>query len=314
MCNWSFSIGSNTFLNTSHSEALCDYFNCINTYFALKAPHVFSNTISCTRTLSKTGIKWFEAGSVWSSNKSAGFWHWPDIWCQFYALRFLTFTAVSWSTSSEVWYLHPAAHHTHTHTPPAAVCLFPLCVRLEAGGGRGVDVSAGPAGPLPEDAGDWPGIRPGQEGGARPVSCSAHISAHTWLSEELKPLWSEVFVVSFGRVSVVISCLCAGGIMRLRTRSPRCRARPRTEPTPTAAKSRPTCPCSWRQRVASTHRWDAGRFRSDDGLVWFTLDQFWLWWIKSFLNLSCDFCLFYKSKYIWNQNQKSITLFNLLWC
>ena len=43
--------------------------------------------------------------------------------------------------------------------------------RLEAGGGRGVDVSAGPAGPLPEDAGDGPGVRSGQEGGAGPVSC-----------------------------------------------------------------------------------------------------------------------------------------------
>lgn len=53
--------------------------------------------------------------------------------------------------------------------------------------------------------------------------------------------------------------LPAGGIMLLRTRSPHCRARPRTEPTPTAARSRPTCRCSWRPPVGSTHRWDSDR-------------------------------------------------------
>lgn len=69
-----------------------------------------------------------------------------------------------------------------------------LCLRFKAGGGRGVDVSAGPAGPVPEDAGHWPGVCPGQEGGARPVSCSTSITGHTSLSdmEELKSLVSRV--------------------------------------------------------------------------------------------------------------------------
>lgn len=127
---------------------------------------------------------------------------------------------------------------------PPVTC---LCVRFEAGGGRGVDVSTGPAGSVPENAGDWLGVRFGQEGGARPVSCSAHIADKLWNFG----LWGCLCHVG---LDGVFFCLPAGGIMLLRTRSQHCRARPRTEPTPTAARSRPTCRCSWRQLVASTHR------------------------------------------------------------
>lgn len=52
-----------------------------------------------------------------------------------------------------------------------------------------------------------------------------------------------------------VVCVCAAGTMPSRTRSPHCRARPRTGPTPTAARSRPTCPCFWKQPVASTLRY-----------------------------------------------------------
>lgn len=96
-----------------------------------------------------------------------------------------TFSASSLCGGSALSSLFP-----HLTYPPADLHLFPLCVRFEARGGRGVDVSAGPAGPVPEDAGDRPGVRPRQEGGARPVSCSACITEHTSLSEmeELKSL------------------------------------------------------------------------------------------------------------------------------
>lgn len=33
-----------------------------------------------------------------------------------------------------------------------------VCVRRQAGDGGGVDVQAGTAGPVPEDAGDGPGV------------------------------------------------------------------------------------------------------------------------------------------------------------
>ena len=59
----------------------------------------------------------------------------------------------------------------------------------------------------------------------------------------------------------------SGGFMRLRTRSPRCRARPRTEPTPTAARCRPTCRCSWRRPAASTRRWESGGPQQHPGLI-----------------------------------------------
>lgn len=121
----------------------------------------------------------------------------------------------------------------------------PFC-RFKAGGGRGVDVSAGPAGPVPEDAGNWPGVCSGQEGGAGPVS---------WFFWSLGTFvtWCCAF-----RVLIRVFGLPAGGITLSRTRSPHCRARPRTEPTPTAVRSRPICRCFWRQLVAFTHRWESG--------------------------------------------------------
>lgn len=118
-----------------------------------------------------------------------------------------------------------------------------VCVRLQAGDGRGVDVQAGAAGPVPEDAGDRPGVCSWQEGWARSVSSpSRFIAFWSWSIRTEVPALTLFFF------------LHADGIMPLRTRSPLCRVRPRTAPTPTAARSRPTCRCFWRQPAASTLR------------------------------------------------------------
>lgn len=137
-------------------------------------------------------------------------------------------------------YLLDFSEHFHPDLCWICVCAF----RLKAGGCRGVDVPPGPAGSVPEDAGHRPRVRSGQEGGAGPVSAPPFLHA-----------LSLCIITCHLAPCPLYPLVCAAGTMPLRTRSPHCRARPRTGPTPIAAKSRPTCPCFWKQRVASTLRY-----------------------------------------------------------
>lgn len=74
-----------------------------------------------------------------------------------------------------------AANFLYTHVTVHQFVISVFLFRFKAGGSRGVDVPAGPAGPLPEDAGDRPGVCSGQEGGAGPVSCPSSALRHTTL-------------------------------------------------------------------------------------------------------------------------------------
>lgn len=109
----------------------------------------------------------------------------------------------------------------------------------------------------------------GQQRCGRPVrpcrTSTRRCSSQTW-STLWTRRWSRTckLLLTDGRTSQVLvmswqssQCLLrvpTGGTMLSRTRSPRCRVRPRTEPTPTAARSRPTCHSFWRLPVVSTHR------------------------------------------------------------
>lgn len=52
-----------------------------------------------------------------------------------------------------------------------------------------------------------------------------------------------------------VSSVLVGGTTLSRTRSPPCKAKPRTGPTPIGVRCRPICPCSWRRPAVSTLRW-----------------------------------------------------------
>lgn len=99
--------------------------------------------------------------------------------------------------------------------------------------------------------------------GRRSRTCTRRCWWQTW-SMLLTKRWSKTCKFTKSPLCL-ISCgwdvgfhVCgfyAGGIMPLRTRLPPCKVRPRTAPTPTAARSRLTYLCSWRRPAASTLRW-----------------------------------------------------------